>query len=621
MNDREAAAIIQTLIPTLLEDGPDALVKYANSHDLPPALLEKLAQVANRLITLHHIETSPDRGSPVPIIDVPELVDNYAKGSVRKSASVKSFAPTHDVATIDLARMLMKEAGYSDIIKIAAAPDPLDAVLDLAGLVARLQAAHWEADTASHEHAVLGDLYSDMSGLLDRYTEVAMGHAGSRKLEPASIDFKPGADRRALVSEIKAAVAVLSRAARKADSEALLNIAAEMEETVVSSIYKLDNEPVKEAALDDATIEEAANVLYGEACLEREKSASDLLSLLSDRGLVLSVAAAEREAIAEGCAPDRVKCAFDWLCRIRKAASAERFDYAMPVRVRSISADTRLSRAASEFVLTNTTVGIARDVSSDLAKAAMVAEPPPKKDEDEFEPQDTSDAANANGNLTPATPGAAGTSSAPASVAPTGEQAHQQAEGVAARPADDKDKGKSEPKEKAEGKSESKGKDDGTSARDWAGLLLSPISGAADAVSTAADMTNNALTSLTGKDRQNKAQKHLDMSAEDIVRSIMIRRMVATDPILREANPKQVLDVYNSIAKLNPAVAGDPEQLRLALREAVSYGGLTLDSQKLLTDVRKTDEDATIKARDNTRDRYAVGGSTLPQLLKTQPSK
>ena len=613
MNDREAAAIIKELVPYIQASGPDALIKYASEHDLAPAQLEKLGQVTNRLITLHHIETADDRGSSVPLLDVPGMVSRYANAdAVEKAAGVRMVVETHDVRQIDLTRLFMQEAGWADFEKVAAVGDPLTSVLEFSGLLTKLQTAHWEADTETEEHEALGDLYDALRGCLDRYVESAMGDAGVRHMEPAEVDLSPNIDRRALVGDIKTAVKVLQRSAKKADSEALLNIAAEMEEHVLKAIYKLDNKVEKAAEVTDLDIEDAANDVYGQAVLDREKAASVVASLIADgHGEIHSVAMAEREALAEGYDPERVKLAFDWLCAMPKAAGAERFEG--QARVRSMSAETRLSRAVSDLVEAHTVVDLSRDVSREMGKAAAVAAPPVDADDDlndePTRPQTSGDEYTADAD----NQGGADDQQQETAHQDRGYESEEGGGGGGSRPS------KPSGAKKTDSKSDSKG--GGGSVGDIAGFLAAPVGLVADSMSTAADMTNNALSAITGKERQNTAQRKLDVSVDDIVRTVMIRRMVATDPILREADPRRVLEVYNAVARLNPSVASNPEQLRLALREAVSYDGLTLDSQKLLADTRKAEADATAKERDNQRSYYSVGGSELPALLKAPTSK
>ena len=168
---------------------------------------------------------------------------------------------------------------------------------------------------------------------------------------------------------------------------------------------------------------------------------------------------------------------------------------------------------------------------------------------------------------------------------------------------------------KGKGSGESKGKSKGgVSGAAVMGAVKAPFQAAAGAVQGAASKANELLTNVTSKERTNAAQKATDVSVEDIKRSMNLRRMIGTDPVLKEADPAEVLEVYNSIAQKNPEIANDMASLRLILREAVTYEGLTLDSQKMLSDIRKNTESGEQVANENDKKRYSVGGASPIQI-------
>jgi hypothetical protein len=131
----------------------------------------------------------------------------------------------------------------------------------------------------------------------------------------------------------------------------------------------------------------------------------------------------------------------------------------------------------------------------------------------------------------------------------------------------------------------------------------------ADIVGGAATSADAALQQLTSG-RTNKAQMDLDNEVRDIERTIRVRRLIANDPILRDADPRQVLDIYNSVVALNPEIADNGPALTLILREATSYDGVTMDSQKMLTDVRKNLAQSKSTESQNNKDKYGVGKSS-----------
>jgi hypothetical protein len=149
---------------------------------------------------------------------------------------------------------------------------------------------------------------------------------------------------------------------------------------------------------------------------------------------------------------------------------------------------------------------------------------------------------------------------------------------------------------------------------------IDPVHAAWGAINSASSALNKGVTSaysavdgmlqrITAKERSNKSQRSSDLGVSDVIRAMNIKRLIGTDAVLRHADPRQVLSVYNSIARMNPDIANDMTAVTLLLREAVSYEGITLDSQKTLADIRKSTGDSEAKEYDNDKRRYAVGGA------------
>ncbi len=135
-----------------------------------------------------------------------------------------------------------------------------------------------------------------------------------------------------------------------------------------------------------------------------------------------------------------------------------------------------------------------------------------------------------------------------------------------------------------------------------------PLHTAGNVIGDAAGKAQGHLDRITSKERFNKDQLSSDIDVEDVRRAIGVRRMIGTDPVLREADPREVLEIYNAIARTNPEIATNMPALRLLMREAVSYEGLTLDSQKQLTDIRANASKSEMQEADNIKRRYAVSG-------------
>ncbi len=144
----------------------------------------------------------------------------------------------------------------------------------------------------------------------------------------------------------------------------------------------------------------------------------------------------------------------------------------------------------------------------------------------------------------------------------------------------------------------------------WLAAIISgatrPAAALAKTVDSAATGAKGAVAAVTGKERVHKDQVRLDGDIADIRRSILIRRLAASDPVLREMPLSQVLETYNAIAESSPEVASNPRRVLLAMREAASYEGVTADSQKLLGDIRSTSAKTDQQETENSKRRYTA---------------
>ncbi len=138
------------------------------------------------------------------------------------------------------------------------------------------------------------------------------------------------------------------------------------------------------------------------------------------------------------------------------------------------------------------------------------------------------------------------------------------------------------------------------------GASTKPVAAAGNAASAVAGAAQNAVHGVTGKERVNKAQIGTDTSVNDIKRSIMIRRLAANDPVLKDMDLREVLETYNAIAESNPELAANPRRVLLAMREAASYEGITLDAQKQLGDIRGAASKTDAQEAENTKRRYTA---------------
>ena len=271
------------------------------------------------------------------------------------------------------------------------------------------------------------------------------------------------------------------------------------------------------------------------------------------------------------------------------------------VRGAGASPDDRahVEPSATPTAVNGTTATLSPDIMAAMFGGAQPAAPPDivKKDNDEDAPTEDEQLGKAEGVVsgTPEKPQPGG--KAPTNDLPLDRETTKDT--------------------KTSGGEEGKKSDAASITRDEIlAMFAAPLTAGRDAIQGAARKADETLGAIVGKERTNKAQMSSDLSVEDIRRAMNVRRLIGTDPVLREADPKEVLEVYNSVVARNPQLAGDMAALRLVLREAVSYEGLTLDSQKLLTEIRRNSEEADKTFSENERRRYAVGGTTPLPIAK-----
>jgi hypothetical protein len=106
--------------------------------------------------------------------------------------------------------------------------------------------------------------------------------------------------------------------------------------------------------------------------------------------------------------------------------------------------------------------------------------------------------------------------------------------------------------------------------------------------------------------RVNKRQKEIDVAADDVGRVTELQRLLLTDPIIGEAEPDTVVNLYNTLAKANPEIVKDKNLLRFALREALQYDAVPLHTYKDLISIGKDRADTQAKLQDLEEKRYKI---------------
>lgn len=84
-----------------------------------------------------------------------------------------------------------------------------------------------------------------------------------------------------------------------------------------------------------------------------------------------------------------------------------------------------------------------------------------------------------------------------------------------------------------------------------------------------------------------KSRKEENEALRDEARGALLADLLSSDPILQDADPRQVSEVYKSIVASSPRVSLNKEVVRSVLRGAVNSIALSPNDMKVLTDVDK----------------------------------
>jgi len=118
------------------------------------------------------------------------------------------------------------------------------------------------------------------------------------------------------------------------------------------------------------------------------------------------------------------------------------------------------------------------------------------------------------------------------------------------------------------------------------------------------DLNKLLHSSLEGYKPKNR-QKKVDEAYDDAAAMAGLQKLVITDPILAEADPVQLVDMYNDLRATKPDIARNTNMLRFALREALQYGGIPQQTVKTIADIDKSMTDAAARRKALTDEMYS----------------
>jgi hypothetical protein len=113
-------------------------------------------------------------------------------------------------------------------------------ITELVALLANIQISHWQASSRDNTHETLGNLYSDFSKLVDKFSEVALGKSGSREIPGAGpFELKTNFPPLELLNEGFETLEEIRKTLEIGPDDDLLSIVAEMSEALNYAKYFL----------------------------------------------------------------------------------------------------------------------------------------------------------------------------------------------------------------------------------------------------------------------------------------------------------------------------------------------------------------------------------------------
>ncbi len=159
-----------------------------------------------------------------------------------------------------------------------------------------------------------------------------------------------------------------------------------------------------------------------------------------------------------------------------------------------------------------------------------------------------------------------------------------------------------------------KGKDQGKGARPDEPLMRS-LAGASEEALKPYQFLYRQLQGVT--DKTNRDQMHVDASMDDARSVAMLQNLLTTDSVLREADPQQVIDTYNTIRQLAPDLASDPNIMRVTLRSALQHEGMSVFDVKQFLDTQAASQKTQLGQATLNDIRYKGAPAPRPKPINT----
>jgi len=96
---------------------------------------------------------------------------------------------------------------------------------------------------------------------------------------------------------------------------------------------------------------------------------------------------------------------------------------------------------------------------------------------------------------------------------------------------------------------------------------------------------------------RNTEQEHVDTAHEDTKHLAVLQNLLTTDDVLAEADPEVVVNMYNTVRRVAPSLAGDTNVMRVALRSMIQHDGISPFDLKSFLDTEQAGQKTEFNKR------------------------
>lgn len=116
-----------------------------------------------------------------------------------------------------------------------------------------------------------------------------------------------------------------------------------------------------------------------------------------------------------------------------------------------------------------------------------------------------------------------------------------------------------------------------------ANSVVSLVNGSKKGIQTSYNTVKNVIDNLP----ESTYNRDFLKSDIELSKDFNLHKLILTDPVIAEADPKEVSDIYNTISQISPRFAQNTRLMSTALKEALQYGAVPLSMLKDLSEFEK----------------------------------